>query len=218
MLRLGLLILLVPAVAAAQPAPATPATPAPAPAAPAATRASTLVLADPPMWGGIAIDVLPMGSIANHDHATGTSFTSDTTTTVGFTGLFDVRVWKFLSVGLWPSYITNVQAHNANDSASELDLRARVTAAFAAGRRVRLFAYGAAGFSWVFPPTEMGVSEPNDTGPCFTFGGGAAYGVSSRTALAADVGYQIGLQSTSTLDVHVSYLHIGIGLLVAVGH
>ena len=208
MLRLGLLILLVPAAAAAQPAPA----------APAASQTSATTLADPPMWGGLAIDVLPKGSIAVSDHTTGTSLSSDTTTTAAVTGLFDVRVWKFLSVGLWPTYITNVQAHNANDSASELDLRARVTAAFAPGPRVRLFAYGAAGFSWVFPPNEMGVSEPDDTGPCFTFGGGAAYGVGTRTALAADIGYQIGLQSASGLDVHVSYLHIGIGVLVALGH
>jgi len=210
-------------VPAPAPAPAPVPAPAPAPAPAAAPVPAATATTAPPslpsqgMFGGVAIDVIPYGSLKAS--AQNMTFDNDLATTVGVSALLEYRVQKYISVGVWPAYLFSVKASGAADAATEFDLRARVTAGADVKPRWRVFGYGAAGYSWIFPPSEMGMSMSTLSGLCFTFGAGAAYALSPTTALTLDAGYQLGLQSVSqngvTVDVHPDFLHVGGGLMVA---
>ena len=101
------------------------------------------------------------------------------------------------------------------DAAKELDLRARIGGIAKVADTIRVFGYAAPGYSIIMLPDEAdGIDNP--AGFVLGFAAGAAFDLAPSTYLSAEIGYQVGYQSTKFLnndvDFKTNYLHLGVGL------
>lgn len=163
------------------------------------------------------VELLPIGS--GKGTVGGTSMTTDAATAYGVSGMFDYAVMPYLSIGVAPRLVFNVNAKNAADgdkADKELDLRARLLGHYPVAPRLELYAALSPGYTIVMSGTD-GVK--NATG--FAIGGsaGLTYDLSPKAFISGEVGYQraftstdltVGPQSVSS-DLDLSYMHVGIG-------
>lgn len=162
------------------------------------------------------VEVLPLGS--GKATIQDTSMTRDAATAYGVSGIFDYAVTPFLSIGVAPRLVFNVtpEDNEGDDSDKQLDLRARIAGHYPVMPGVDLYAALSPGYTIVMSDTE-GVNSA--TG--FAIGGsvGATYDISPKMFVGAEVGYQRAFTSTdiafgnqtTTEDLDLSYLHIGVG-------
>jgi hypothetical protein len=134
----------------------------------------------------------------------------------GIMPTFDLSLNQFLFIGVAPQYIFNVKPDDSDgDAASELDLRARIGGIAKVADTIRVFGYAAPGYSIVMLPDDVDNID-NPAGFVLGFAGGAAFDLAPSTYLSAEVGYQIGYQTTEILnnevDAKTNYLHLGVGL------
>ena len=211
---LGSSLVLLPALLAispgalAQPAPAVSAPP-PAPQA--------------RLWVGPQLDIMTAGSVTLS--AAGNTASADLDNAIGLGGIAEYRVTPLVTVGLAPRFATPVRLHQANESGSQLDVRARVTIGKDVAPRVRLHGIATLGYSWLFHVvaennTMTGSSSyVTPSGFVVGFGAGVYYTISPRLLLAGELSYQIGRQGTtiSNVDVRASddFLTLGVGLLTS---
>jgi len=196
--------------AQAQPAPATPA------AADAVPTASSL------LWLGPQLDIMASGSVTAQS-GSNPSVSADLDSAIGLGGLIEYRVSPLVTLGVAPRFATPIRVHNASDSGTQLDLRARVTVGKEVAPRIRLHGIATLGYSWIFHL----LCEQNQNGTCadyltvkgvvFGFGAGLYYTISPRLLLSGELSYQFGRQGTSIANMNVrasdDYLTLGIGLL-----
>ena len=116
-----------------------------------------------------------------------------------------------------PQYIFNVKpADTDGDAASELDLRARIGGIAKVADTIRAVRVrGARVLDRSMLPDDVdGIDNP--AGFVLGFAAGAAFDLAASTYLSAEVGYQVGYQSTEILnndvDAKTNYLHLGVGL------
>jgi hypothetical protein len=134
----------------------------------------------------------------------------------GIMPTFDFSLNQFLFIGVAPQYIFNVKPDDSDgDAASELDLRARIGGIAKVADTIRVFGYAAPGYSIVMLPDDVdGIDNP--AGFVLGFAAGAAFDLATSTYLSAEIGYQVGYQSTEILnnnvDAKTNYLHLGVGL------
>ena len=163
---------------------------------------------------GVVLSPMPSGTLKGSFGPFTTE--SDTKFAFGIMPTLDFSLNQFLFVGVAPQYIFNVNADDRDgDAASELDLRARIGGIAKIADTVRVFGYAAPGYSIVMLPDDLdGVDNPK--GFVLGFAGGAAFDLAPSTYLTAEVGYQIGYQTTEVLnndeDFKTNYLHLGVGL------
>jgi hypothetical protein len=225
---------LVPALAAAQPAAPTPSTPTPT--GPAATdapppdmSASRTSGAPPPAPGiveepqvrlGAELSILPTGSLTAE--ANNQSMSVDTATAIGVGAVLQFPLNSIFTVDLAPRYVFNVKGNDDDESATELDLRARLTAGGRVAPAVRLYAAVEPGYSILFPPdAPSGIEMSNPKGLTLGLAAGAAFTVQPRLQVTGEIGYQFGFQSATVsvlgqsadFDLKSNYLHIALGLL-----
>lgn len=205
-----LAVLLVPALTAAQPAPA-PAYPAP----PASNRTPSVRI-------GGEVALLPLGKLTVASGADKESF--DPVVTLGVGGVLQIPLNDIFTIDFAPRVVFNVKSKDDTDSATELDLRARLTAGGYVAPNARLYASLQPGYSFVFtpidPPTGVEMSTPS--GLTFGLGVGGAFRVSPGVHLTSEVGYQFGFQGSKVralgqsvdLDVTTSFLHLAAGVLL----
>src|SRR4051812_40694884 len=111
-------------------------------------------LAAPARAVAIQFDLVPAGSLSLGSTFGGETVNVDTATTYGISGSFDRFVTRFLAVGFAPGVIFG-QGEDAMDSATQLDMRARVRLGWLAGDGLAVAAYGTAGASWIFLPKKV---------------------------------------------------------------
>lgn len=194
--------------------------PAPAPA-PATTATAPEPQATGSLWVGPQLDIMAAGSITLA--AAGNTASTDLDSALGLGGIVEYRVSPLVTVGLSPRFATPVRIHQATQSGSQLDLRARVTVGKELAPRWRLHGIATLGYSWIFSVvTEQNtmtgaMSYVTPSGIVFGFGAGFYYTINPRLLLAGELSYQIGRQGTtiSNTDVRASdnYLTLGVGVL-----
>lgn len=166
---------------------------------------------------GGQLQLLPLGSIEFEDES------EDTAVAFGIAGTVDYRVHPNISVGLAPRLILGVQADGAEESATQLDLAARITGHVPVAPKVDLFAFASPGYSFTFPPEESdALGTPS--GFALGFGGGAAFKVSPTLAITGELGYSLSFQGGTAevlgteldYDYGTNFLHLGVGVKAAI--
>ena len=185
----------------------------PPPAAAPAAEVEASAQPAKPFSLGAQLELLPVGSmdVTISGPVINGSDSTSTSTAFGLSATFGYDVTPNISIGAAPRLLFNVQGENAKSSAKEFDLRARLAVHGEVAPQVQLYGYAAPGYTWVIPSK----GDINSTGPAIGFGAGASYDVSSDLFVNAELGYQIAFVSAesegTTVDVDVSYLHLGIG-------
>jgi hypothetical protein len=184
--------------------------------APATTIAATS--APKLMRAQVQLELLPVGS-AEASVDDGPSDSADAATAYGVSVSFDRAVHKYLTVGLSPRVILNVTGEDSPDeaeSATELDLRARITAHYPVAPQMEIYGSITPGFSFIMPGDD---DEESYSGFAIGAAAGATYDLSPSTFLNAEIGYQRAFTNTDMtvlgqsvdVDVDLSYLHLGLG-------
>jgi len=169
------------------------------------------------LWMGPQLDILPLGTI--HLSALGMDVSGDANSAVGLGGLIDYRVHPIFTIGFAPRFIVPVKPDEANESGSELDLRARFTAGKDLSPQVRLYGIGTIGYSWIFRLLRDTSSNDYHTSSGLTlgFGGGINFAINPRLVLVGELSYQFGFQRTTIsgieVDADTSYLTLGVGIV-----
>jgi hypothetical protein len=189
--------------------------PEPAMAPPAAERRPAVRI-------GAELALLPLGKLTAESGSDKASF--DSVTTLGIGGVLQIPLGNIFTIDLAPRIVFNVKSEEDTDSATELDLRARLTAGGYVAPKARLYAALEPGYSFLFLPIDPppGVEMSNPSGLTFGIAGGAALRVSPGVHLTTEVGYQFGFQSSTVealgqsvdIDVTASFLHLAGGVLV----
>jgi hypothetical protein len=183
------------ATAAAAPAPAPPSTVAVAPAPAAAPAAD-----DSRPKLGAELAIMPVGSLGASIGNMSTRVDSATAMGLGATVRFPLN--SIFALDLAPRLVFNVKGSDADNSATELDVRARLSAGGEAAPGVRVYAAVAPGYSALFLPDSSGDSS-TPTGFILGFAAGTAIKVAPGIAVTGEIGYQLGFQSVSIQNTDV---------------
>ncbi len=211
-------------VLSAPPAPAEAAAPSPAPAAapaPAAPPPVVVSAAAPeaprgPVLLGAMFELLPVGSLRGS--ARGMTVTEDALVTVALAPFVDVPISPWFEVGASPQFVFKVKAIGDTGSATEYDLRARLTVRDPITPTSRMFFRFSPGYSIISPPSGVlpdGTSNP--AGPWLDFAIGSEVTVAPGQVLVVDLGYQLGFQGTTlpdgtNVDYRTQFVHLGVGM------
>jgi len=198
----------------AAPIATTPAAPAPA----ATEQAATDAISDLSLLG-VLFEIMPTGTLKASEAGT-SSPSSDTAFSVAVAPFFDLALSPYVALGFSPQFIFGVKGSMGTDSATEYDLRARLTGRYPLSPDARVYARFSPAYSRISIPSgdlPLGVSNPS--GPVLDFAVGTEIAVLPKLFLVVDLGYQIGFQSTSdtngtNVDFTTRYLHLGAGLAV----
>jgi hypothetical protein len=138
----------------------------------------------------------------------------------------DAALTPNIALGFSPQIIFRVKPDSGSvDSATEYDLRARLTARAPVSPSVDVFGRLSPAFSVIDLPSDassVGVSIANPKGFLIDFSAGTEAAVQPNLFFVAELGYQVGFQSTTIsgpsgsvdLDFKSRFLHFGIGLAV----
>jgi len=176
----------------------------------------------PKMTLAAQVEVLPVGSAKLT--APGASASFDTAVAYGISGSFDYALTRYLSIGVSPRLVLNVNDNgdhsadvgSANDAGKEIDLRARIRGHYPVAPGLELYAAVTPGYTILVSPVE---GDNNRMG--FAIGGaiGATYDISPKLFVSGEVGYQRAFTSvdmtngsqTVSVDTDISYMHVGLG-------
>ncbi len=166
---------------------------------------------------GVLFEIMPAGTLSASEVGAG-SASSDTAFSVAIAPFLDVPVLPNFALGFSPQIIFGVKGSNAAQSATEYDLRARLTTRYPMAPNAQVYARFSPAYSLISVPSPPpGVSNP--AGLVLDFSVGAEIEVLPKLFVVIDVGYQIGFQSTTDVDgtqvdFDSRYLHLGAGLAV----
>jgi hypothetical protein len=158
--------------------------------------------------------LLPVGSLeASAGDAT---LSTDTAVTMGVGGVLQHPINHMFTVELAPRVVFHVKGSKAEESATELDLRGRVTAGGYVSPDIRLYAAFEPGYSFLVLPDDM-MDMPSPNGLTAGFAVGAAFKAAPKTMVTTELGYQLGFQTTRVLgtdvDLKTDFLHVAVGVL-----
>jgi hypothetical protein len=165
--------------------------------------------------GGAGVVATRGGQPANFELSTG----------VALHATFDYQLTSYLAVGAMPRFVFGTEAKGTDDSFRMLDVLARVTLGAPLVKHVRVYGFGAFGYSIIFPPSPS-PTYPNDptrpTGPTFTVGAGATYALQRDLRLFGELGYDFGYQAFARSghpfeDFHVHFYSGSVGVAMAFG-
>jgi uncharacterized protein YgiM (DUF1202 family) len=173
---------------------------------------------------GAIFELLPLGRLSAGP--TGNASSTDAASAVAVAPFLDVPLAPYVSLGFSPQFIFGVKGSSASDSATEYDLRARLTGRYPVSPSARTYLRFSPGYSLISLPgssSSGGGSDP--TGLSLDFAIGAEVELLPKLVLVVDLGYQLGFQSSTVsdatsisdgtkVDFHTSYLHLGAGLAV----
>jgi Outer membrane protein beta-barrel domain len=166
------------------------------------------------MSAQVQVELLPLGSAATDVGDIGVSV--DTSMAFGVSAGFEYAVAPYLSIGVAPRLILNVTSEQAKDAGQdagkELDLRARIRGHVPVSPGLELYASLSPGYTILLSPDD---EDPNAKGFGIAGAVGVTYDLSPRMFIGGEVGYQRAFASATeqsvTMDVDVSYMHIGLG-------
>jgi hypothetical protein len=174
---------------------------------------------------GAIFELLPVGRLSAGAAGTNTTGT-DAASAVAIAPFLDVPLAPNVSLGLSPQFIFGVKGSAASDSATEYDLRARLTGRYPLSPSARTYLRFSPGYSLIsLPGGSSSGGGSNPTGLSLDFAVGAEVELLPKLVLVVDLGYQFGFQSStvsdagsisdgSKVDFHTRYLHLGAGLAV----
>jgi len=167
---------------------------------------------------GLLFELLPVGTIAVAENGYG-SASSDTATAFALAPFIDFPLSSpYVALGFSPQFVFGVKGSSAPSSATEYDLRARLTGRYPVSDGGAIYGRVSPGYSIISAPnTPAGVSNP--AGFLIDVSAGAEIVVNPKVSVALELGYQIGFQSTSDTngaeaDLKTRYLHLGVGFLL----
>jgi hypothetical protein len=212
---------------AASPSPATlmgsaaPASGAPAATASPAPRPERGIGDEPALRIGGELAVLPLGSLAAGTRQQRMSINADAAFGIG--GVLQRPLNQWFTVAFAPRLLFNVKGSSASasgtgtSSATELDLRGRLTAGGYASPVIRTYVALDPGYSVVLQPSDS-PTPSNPSGPTLGFAVGLAFQVAGSAWMTSEIGYQFGFQSLLISGTEValrsSFLHLAVGVLV----
>jgi hypothetical protein len=200
------------------------AAPVPAPVAIAAAPES--VAAAPPQSPsdhpdaqlGLLFELLPTGTLTASE--SGYSLTSDTSVTVAVAPFVDFPLSSpYVSLGFSPQFVFGVKGTSATNSATEYDLRARLTGRYPVSAGGAIYGRLSPAYSIISLP-YTGSSISNPSGFLLDVSAGAEIVVNPKLSIVLELGYQVGFQSTTDTtraaeeDVKTRFLHLGAGFLL----
>jgi hypothetical protein len=170
---------------------------------------------------GGELALLPVGTLTVDTGSEKASF--DSAVTLGVGGVLQIPLNEIFTIDLAPRIVFNVKSENDTDSATELDLRARLTAGGYVTPGTRLYVAVQPGYSFLFLPIDppAGVEMSTPSGLTLGVAAGAVFRVSPGVHLTSEIGYQFGFQATTLrasgqsldIDVTASFLHLAGGVL-----
>jgi hypothetical protein len=176
-----------------------------------ARRASTL----PSAQLGVMFEMMPNGSIATSNNGS-SDLTTDAAFAVAVAPTLDVPVGTpYFSLGFSPQILLGVKASSGDtQSSTEYDLRARFTVRDPVSPQGTVYLRFSPGYS-IVSIVNLNPSLSNPQGPVFDLSVGTEVSVGSKLVFVFDLGYQLGLQSTSiagaNADFNTRFLHVGVG-------
>ncbi|HJX64960.1 MAG TPA: outer membrane beta-barrel protein [Polyangia bacterium] len=191
---------------------------APAPAPAPAPEAAPVAASESKFQVGVAFLPILLGKYKMSGG--GMNESQDLKFAYGFGITAGYTVIPGLSVGLAPQLILGLKPDVAgapSDSATELDIMARIAYAYHVIPALAIYAEVMPGYSIIMIPDSWkgGVSMDSAKGFVFAGGVGAAYDINEMFFVNLAVGYQIGFQSTSVMstsvDMKTSALRIAVG-------
>jgi hypothetical protein len=172
---------------------------------------------------GGQLQIAPAGSVEFSVDGDDDSESVDTDTAFGLVGIVDYVINPNVSVGFAPRLVLGVAGDGADESATQLDLAARITGRLPVAPKVDLFAYLAPGYSFTFPPEEADeLGTPS--GPSVGVGAGAAFKVTPVISLVGELGYSWSFHGGTAealgqevdYDYKANFLHLGFGVKAAI--
>jgi hypothetical protein len=162
---------------------------------------------------GVMFETLPTGSLSIS--AGGYDLKTDTAFAVAVAPFVDFSLGTpYVSLGFSPQIVFGVKGSSGTQSATEYDLRARLTLRDPVSSQATVYARFSPAYSIVSVPNlNPGISNPSGVGVDFAVG--AEINVGPKLAFIFDLGYQVGFQSTNDAGVNADfatrYLHVGAG-------
>jgi hypothetical protein len=159
---------------------------------------------------------MPNGSIATSNTSGGSDVTTDAAFAVAVAPTLDVPVGRpYFSLGFSPQILLGVKGSGADtQSSTEYDLRARITIRDPVSPQGTVYLRFSPGYS-IVSIANLSPNLSNPTGPVFDLSVGTEVSVGSKLVFVFDLGYQLGLQSTSVAganaDFNTRFLHVGVG-------
>jgi hypothetical protein len=163
-------------------------------------------------------ELMPVGTLSQS--AKGTSVSGDSAFAVAVAPFVDGALSPYVALGFSPQMIFRVKGDNSpNESAKELDLRARLTGRVPLSPRARAFGRLSPAYSFILlpspPPGATSTTSPSDpAGFVMDVAVGLEIAVLPNLAVVTDIGYQAGFQTSSEGDLHTNYLHLGAGFAI----
>jgi hypothetical protein len=169
---------------------------------------------------GLLFEFLPTGRFTTtygFSLGYGQQVSIDAAATVGVAPFIDFPLSAYASVGLSPQVIFGVKGMNSVNSASEYDLRARLTGRYPISPAGAVYARISPGYSYISYPTPPYFSPIKSAkGVVVDFSIGGEIAVVSKLKLLIELGYQQGYQSVdlygSEVKLRPRYLHLGAGV------
>jgi hypothetical protein len=183
-----------------------------------------------PTLVGVIFELLPIGRLreAVSDESSSASASADTMSTVAVAPFMDFPLSPYFTIGLSPQIIFHVKADGADGTASatELDLRGRLTGRVPISPNARVSARISPALSFISLPSSQdpstGLSISTPQGFLVDFSLGAEVQLIPNLFLVLDLGYQLGFQSAVVSggptpigeDFQSRYLHLGGGFAI----
>lgn len=157
-------------------------------AGPAHAQAVADPASGPKLWLGGHLGLSPFGTLKAEAMGMSASFDAATAFEIG--GRLEYQVAPLVSIGIAPALLFGVKEKDASDSSSQLDLPLRITVGGEVAPKVRLYGFGAPGYTILFPPSDSQGNTMHPSGFMIGFGGGAAFRLAPKFTLAGELGYQ----------------------------
>jgi hypothetical protein len=159
---------------------------------------------------GLGFELLPIGQFTVRNG--NVSVTTDATMAYGLAPFLDFAPAPYFTIGVAPRFLLNVKPQDVDDSATQLDLRARAMGHLPIAPAARLYGYVAPGYSIMYPPDwPEGLSLPS--GFILALAGGGSYDFDPSGFVTLEIGYQFGWQSVTdsgmTIELSDDFFHVG---------
>ncbi len=176
--------------------------------------------APPPTLVGVVLQLMPVGTLVG-TASMNTTVSADTVFATAVAPFVDVAVSPYAALGISPQVIFRVKPDGSTgQSATEFDLRARLTGRVPVSGSSYLYGRLSPGFSIISIPSSATKVASPPMGLVVDVAVGAEFSLLPKLFWVVDLGYQMGFQSGSVgddvsqvdADYHTRYLHVGSGL------
>jgi hypothetical protein len=182
---------------------------------------------------GLSLSLLPSGQLSFHGSGNGQTIdtSADTNFTTALSPFFDYALSPYFTLGFSPQVIFDIKGSGDTDSATQYDLRARLTAQAPVSPRVLVFGRLSPGYSILDLPSSAktdattGATLNDPKGFLLDVSAGISGQVLPNAFVVFDVGYQWGFQTATIsgagqsidVDIRTRFLHFGLGFAVTFG-